>query len=160
MEMNQWKSQSSPGKQVLLALLCLGVGLVLVVKFLDAPGQTVSNARAIMGLGALLLTIGVVGIATTGIETVIIDPKMRRITIDDVRLIGTKRRAISFSDIVNIRIGYLGKASNFVQFYYLVLQLKGGEEYSLFSPGRGYDGAMDQSVVEGWRRRLQGYLQN
>lgn len=158
MNMSLWKSQSKPGKQALLALVCLGVGVVLVLKFWNAPGQTIQNARAGMGLGALLLVIGAAAIATLGQQTIIVDPKTRRITIEDRRLIGSKRRSIPFGDIVAIHLGYLGKASNFVKFYYLVLKLKGGEEYPLFSPGRGYDGGTDRFTVEKWRRRLEEYL--
>jgi hypothetical protein len=43
--------------------------------------------------------------------------------------------------------------------YYLVLKLRNGEEYPLFAPGRFFQGASDRSVVEGWRRRLEDYLE-
>jgi hypothetical protein len=63
-----------------------------------------------------------------------------------------------FSDITDIRLGYQGKRSNFVQWHFLVLMLANGEEYSLFSAGRFYEGGSNESVVMGWRDRLQGYL--
>jgi len=40
---------------------------------------------------------------------------------------------------------------------YLILHLRNGEEYPLFAAGYFYDGASDQSVVEGWRQRLEVY---
>jgi hypothetical protein len=55
-------------------------------------------------------------------------------------------------------LGYLGKRSNFVTWYYLVLKLRSGEEYPLFSPGRFFKGGSDRSTVAGWRQRLEGYL--
>ncbi len=42
--------------------------------------------------------------------------------------------------------------------YYLVLHLRSGEEYALFSPGRFFDGGSDRPTVESWKRRLEEYL--
>jgi hypothetical protein len=66
--------------------------------------------------------------------------------------------AIGSAVVGEISVGYLGKKSNNVQWYYLVLKLRGGETYSLFAPGRFHEGGSDRSVVEGWRRRLEEYL--
>jgi len=52
----------------------------------------------------------------------------------------------------------VGKKSNFVKTYYLVLKLTNGQEYPLFAPGRFYPGADSRATVETWRRRLVGYL--
>lgn len=153
-----WETRSKPGTQALLALVCAGVGLILVAKFWSAPDQAISEARAVIGLGGLLFAIGFGALVTAGRQTVIVDPGTQRIIVEDVRLAGATTRTIPFGDIVDIRIGYLGKASSYVTFYYLVLLLKGGEEYPLFSPGRGYDGGTDRFVAEGRRRRLAEYL--
>jgi hypothetical protein len=60
--------------------------------------------------------------------------------------------------VTGVSIGSLGKKSNFVQTYYLVLKLANGQEYPLFAPGRFYPGASDRATVESWRERLQGYM--
>lgn len=125
--------------------------LTLAVGFRDFHG-TGGNAPAGFLLGVLLLVIGVAGFLVIGKQTVVVDPAMRRITVEDSDLFGTKKRSIPFSDVVGVGIGYLGKRSNYVTWYYLAPRLRDGKEYALFSPGRFYKGASDRSTVEGWRR--------
>jgi hypothetical protein len=83
---------------------------------------------------------------------------MRHIVVEDTNLFGTKKRLVPFSDIVHTGIGYLGKKSSFVNFYYINLKLRSGEEYPLFSPGRFFDGGSDRSVMEDRRQRLEEYI--
>jgi hypothetical protein len=109
-------------------------------------------------LGVLLLLIGVAAFLAGGKQTVVVDPKARRITIEDSNRFRTKERSIPFSDISGIGIGYLGKRSNSVTWYYLVLRLRSGEEYPLFAPGRFFKGGSDKSIVAGWKHRLEAYL--
>jgi hypothetical protein len=155
--MDVWISESNPGKQVVLSLACAAVGLVLVVGFRDFSGSG-SNALAGFLLGALLLTIGVAGFLVSGKQIVIIDPNARRITIEDSNRFCTKSRSIPFTDVVDIRIGFLGKRSSHVRWYYLVLTLRSGEEYPLFSPGRFFVGGSDRYTAANWKQRLEGYL--
>ena len=152
--MDQWKSESSPGKQLAMTLACALVGLVLAIGFRDF-GVSGSNAKAGFLLGLLLLTIGLVGFLYTGKQTVVVDAKTRRITIEDSTLFHSKKRLVRFDEIDDVSIGFLGKKSNYVTCYYLVLKLKGGEDYPLFAPGRFFEGGSDRSIVEGWRQRLQ-----
>ena len=110
-------------------------------------------------LGVLLLVIGAAGLLVSGTQTVIVDPALRRIVVEDKTVFsGRKRREIAFGEVTGISIGYLGKKSNFVQTYYLVLKLTNGQEYSLFAPGRFYQGTNSRATVETWRQRLQEYL--
>lgn len=156
--MDLWTSRSNPSKQVALSALCSLVGLVLAIGFRHF-GSAGTNAEAGFLLGALLLVIGVAGFLTSGRQTVVIDPDARRITVEDANRFGTKKRSIPFGDIVGVGIGYLGKKSNHVEWYYLVLELRNGEKYSLFPPGRFFEGGSDRSTVEGWKRRLEQYLE-
>lgn len=155
--MDLWKSQSNPGKQLVLSVACAAVGLVLAIGFRDF-GSLGSNAMAGFLLGLLLLLIGVPGFLLSGKQTVIVDPKTRCITIEDSNRLRTKKRSIPFSEIVNVSIGYLGKRSNYVMWYYLVLKLKSGEDYPLFAPGLFFEGGSDKSIVTSWKQRLEGYL--
>lgn len=155
--MDLWTSQSNSGKQILLSVACAAVGLVLVIGFRDFRGSG-TNAMAGFLLGVLLLLIGVAGFLVSGKQTVVVDPKARRITIEESSRFRTKKRSIPFSDIVDISIGYLGKRSNYVAWYYLVLRLRSGEEYPLFAPGRFFEGGSDKSIVAGWKQRLEQYL--
>ena len=46
-------------------------------------------------------------------------------------------------DVDDISISYLGNRSNYVAWYYLMLKLRSGKEYPLFSPGRFFEGGSD-----------------
>jgi hypothetical protein len=152
-----WTMQSRRGRQTALAVGGLIAGLVLMVGFRDYHGD--SNMLAGFLLGVLLLVIGGAGLMVGGTQTVVVDPVLRRIVVEDKKALGgTKRREIGFGEVTGISIGHLGKKSNFVQTYYLVLRLANGREYPLFAPGRFYPGASDRATVESWRQRLQGYM--
>jgi hypothetical protein len=155
--MEQWTSKSNSGKQIVLSLVCTLAGLVLTVGFRNFSGLG-SNALAGFLLGILLLLIGVAGILFSGTQTVVIDPKTRRITISDSNRFHATKKVIPFSSVMDVSIGYLGKKSNFVTWYYLILKLRSGEDYSLFAPGRFFEGGSDRSVVESWKLRLEKYL--
>ncbi len=157
MDMTVWKSQSNAGKQLLLACACAAVGLVLMIGFRGFAAIN-SNEGAGFLLGALLLLIGVPGLILTGRQTVLVDPRARRITVEDSNRFRTTTRHIPFGDIEGVSIGFLGKKSNFVSYYYLVLKLRSGGEYSLFAPGRFFEGASNRATVAGWKRRLETYL--
>ncbi len=156
--MDRWVSESSPGKQLAAAIGCAAVGLVLVVGFRHFTGPGLTDSRAGFLLGLLLLGIGAAGALTQGRQRVVVDPSLRVITVEDFSPLGTRRKAVAFDEIERVGVGYLGKRSNFVGFYYLVLHLRSGKEFPLFAPGRFYEGASDRSVVEGWRHRLEGLL--
>ena len=152
-----WTTQSRRGRQTALAVGSLVAGLVLMIGFRDYHGD--SNMLAGFLLGVLLLVIGAAGLVVGGTQTVIVDPILRRIVVEDKKTLGgATRREIGFGEVAGVSIGCLGKKSNFVRTYYLVLKLANGQEYPLFAPGRFYPGASDRSTVESWRRRLQEYM--
>ncbi len=152
-----WRSQSNPGKQTLLSLGCAAVGLALAIGFRDFGGSD-RNAMAGFLLGLLLLVVGLAGFLASGTQTVVVDPAARLITVEDAGRFRTKRRVIPFNDILGVSIGYLGKRSNHVTWYYLVLKLRSGENYPLFAPGRLYEGGSSRPTVESWKGRIERYL--
>ncbi len=155
--MELWTSQSNPGKQIMLSFASVMAGMVLLIVFRDFNGSG-TNALAGFLLGVLLLLIGAAAFLVSGKQTVVVDPGARCITIEDSNRFRTKKRSIPLSEIAGVSIGYLGKRSSFVTWYYLVLKLRSGEEYPLFSPGRFFQGGSDRSTVAGWKERLEGYL--
>jgi hypothetical protein len=156
--MEKWRTESSPLKQIVLSIVCILIGLVLAYKCRDFGELVLSESLAGFLLGILLLIIGIASIIIAGKQSIVIDPGARRITIDESNVFKTKTRTILFDDIIHIGIGYLGKRSNYVTFYYLVLRLRNGEEYPLFAPGRFYKGGSSRETVEGWRTRLEDYI--
>jgi hypothetical protein len=155
--MDSWISHNNPGKQSALALGCTVVGAILMMGFRHFEWH-MSDTTAGFLLGVMLLVIGIWAYAVRGRQTIVVDPRLRRISIEDVTQFGTKTRIIPFADITHVGIGYLGKASNYVKYYYLALKLENGENYALFGPGRFYEGSSDRSVVEGWKQRLEQYM--
>lgn len=156
-DFNLWTSQNNSSRQTALALGCMLVGLVLLVGFRDFGAWT-SNSAAGFGLGVLLFVLGLAGFIVSGRQKVQVDCGMRRIMISDSTRFGIKKRIILFDEIVDVRIGYLGKRSNFVGYYYLILTLKNGESYPLFAPGRFFKGASDKAIVMEWKLRLEAFL--
>ncbi len=153
------KFESHSGKQTALSLICIVAGITLAMGFrhFDGPGMTNSLAGFLLGL--LLLLIGISAFLISGKQKIVIDPQARRITIEDTNQFRSNKRTIAFNDITDTGIGYLGKKSNFVSFYYINLHLKNGEVYPLFSPGRFFEGGSDRSVMESRRQQLEEFIQ-
>jgi len=55
-------------------------------------------------------------------------------------------------------VAYLQTRSQQVLQYFLQLQLRSGETYALFAPGRVYAGSMDPAIVALWKSRLDACL--
>ena len=153
----KWEFESNPGWQTAVAWACVAVGVALLYfgRGFAASGST--NVVAGFLLGVLLLIIGIGAIWTVAKQTVVIDCGARRITVIDTSARGDRTRVIPFGEIARTGIGFLGRRSTFM-FYYIVLHLKDGKEYSLFAPGRFYAGGFDREVMEGRRLRLEGAL--
>jgi hypothetical protein len=156
--MDSWKFESNPGKQTALSLACIAVGLILAIGFRHFDGSGMTNSLAGFLCGLLLLLIGVSAFLVSGKETIVVDTQMRRIVVEDKNKFGIKRKLIRFSDIIDTGIGYSGKKSSWINFYYIILKLRSGEEYPLFSPGRFHDGGSDRSIMESRRQRLENCI--
>lgn len=155
--MEPWISHNNPAKQLWLALSIGVVGLVLIVSFRDFAATDVNRVGGLL-LGILFLAIGMALFLINGKQTTTIDPNLRLITIQTSNKFKTTRRVIAFSDIVDIKIGYQGTRSNFTTFYFLILKLRSGEEYSLFAPGQFYAGTNTRESVEQMRQQLKEYM--
>ena len=142
---------------MMMSVACMTAGLILLITFRDFRNSG-TNVLAGFMLGTFLLIIGVWNVLANSKQTVVVDSKAHCIIVEDSYIFATKRRIIPFADVSNINIGYLGKKSNGVTWYYLVLKLSNGKNYPLFSPGYFYEGGTDRATVESWKRRLVGYL--
>lgn len=154
--MEVWRLKSNKSKQTALAIGCTTSGAILMYL---AYGRPDTNAKAGFVLGAMLALIGLYAFFTGGTQTVTIDPDTRLIDVETINHFGSKKQTIAFDDIADITVGFLGRRSNFVKFYYLVLKLRDGKEYTLFSPGYFYSGS-NKETVEGWRDRLWEYIRS
>lgn len=157
MDSEVWISHSKPSHQIALSAACVAMGWVLLVGFRHFSGLG-SHAAAGFFLGLLLLLLGLAGWLVSGQQTVVVDPRKRCITIEDSNRFGTTRKTILFKDIADVGMGFLGKKMNRVEYYYLLLRLRDGQQYSLFPPGRCYEGASSRATVAYWRQRLEDYI--
>jgi hypothetical protein len=131
------------------------MGLILIVTCRDFVRMD-TNSFAGFLLGLLLLVIGILALLFGGNRKIVVEPKTRRILIEDTNRFRSKKRSIAFSDIVDTHISYIGKNPTYI--YYLVLHLRSGERYSLFPPGYFFDGGWDRSSMERRQLRLAEYL--
>lgn len=156
--MDSYKFESNSGKQTALSLACIAVGIILIIGFRHFDSSSMTKSLAGFLCGILLLLIGISALLVSGKQTIVIDPQTRRIVVEDKNRFGIKKKLIRFSEITGTGIGYIGKSSSFINFYFIILKLNSGEKYSLFAPGRFFDGGSDESVMERRRQRLEEYI--
>jgi hypothetical protein len=152
-----WESRSNSRRQSTISAACLALGLVLIVTLHDF-GPSGSSRHAGFLLGVVLTLIGGATLLVSGPQTTIVDPLQQQIRITDHRLVGTRHHTIPFADIGEVQVAYLQTRSKLVLQYFLQLQLRGGEAYALFPPGRVYAGSSDAAIVAGWKSRLEACL--
>ncbi len=149
---------SDPVKQTMLAGGCAVAGAALMIGSRLLEGAASSNSLAAMLLGLLLLVIGIAAYLRGGKQTITIDPAARNIVVEETNRLGTKSRVIGFGQIADTGIGFVGRTSTYVTFYYIILRLRSGENYTLFGPGRFFQGASDRSLMEQRRQLLEQFL--
>ena len=151
--MDVWESSSDGRRQTFLSAACLAVGVLLIISLHDF-GASGSSRQAGFLLGMVLALLGAASLAVSGRQTVLVDSRKCQISIHDHRLVGHKIRTIAFSEVVDVQVAYLQTRSRQVLQYFLQLQLRNGEAYPLFAPGRVYIGSSDPAIVAGWKTRL------
>jgi hypothetical protein len=156
--MDSLKFESNTNKQNAITLASILISMILIIGFRNFDSTGLTNSLAGFLLGLLLLLIGISAYLMRGKQTITIDPQSKSILIENTNRFGTKNKLIPFNDIVDIGIGYLGRKSNFVSFYYLNLKLRSGKKYPLFSPGRFYEGGSDRSNMESRKLLIQEYI--
>jgi hypothetical protein len=155
--LDKWQIESNPQKQRALTWAIVVVGLMLAFGFRDFDTSAFTNSLAGFLLGVLLLVIGIPGVFMIAKQEITVDPKARRILIEDTSRFRKKSRAISFHEIAEVDVSSLGNRSEGSVSYYVTLKLRSGESYPLFFPAY-YDGRWDRSVAESRRRRIEEYL--
>ncbi|HEX7547627.1 MAG TPA: hypothetical protein VF417_01400, partial [Candidatus Methylomirabilis sp.] len=151
-----WKTESNPTQQTVLSLLGVAVGLALSIGFRRFEGLGLTSSLAGFVLGLLILTISAAMLLKGGKRTITVDPKTRRIILEDMSRIGKKTRSLLFDEIAEFYVDELGdKEGGSIQ-YFVVAKLKTGQKVSLFLGF--FDGRYDRDVMETRCRRLAEYL--
>ena len=157
--METWILKSSVQKQITLGLFGLVSGFVLLFLTKGVDLTKSSNSQAGFFLGIILLVLGIWALIGFKKETVTVDPVGKIIKREKLGWSGRNENEYKFAEIQKVLVGYIGKRSSGVNFYYLILKLKDGSEIAITTPGI-YDQASDRDVVEGWKTRLEEYLKS
>jgi hypothetical protein len=156
--METWQEKSHHGNQIIISVLSAIVGFILIVKFYSSVDfNDIGSAPGFM-LGIFIFVLGMYLLIMDSNQEIIIDPGERLIKINNTNRFHTKNKTIAFDEIADIKIGYLGKKTNFIENYYLVLILKNDKECSLFGPG--FYGINKKYLAQERKDRLWKYLKN
>jgi hypothetical protein len=157
MMMNDWKIESNPVKQIALMIGCILVGLMLSIGFSDFDASEFSNSLAGFLLGVLLLIIGSYGLLENNRRTVTVNPKSRRIVIEDRSRFKQNRNTIAFEQVADVYVDEMGDTEGGSISYDVVLKLNNGKTISLFRAAI-FDGLYDKNIMQNRCRQLQQYL--
>ena len=153
--MEIWKSENKPNQQIVISLILICLSLILMAMFRNFISSESFGEMAGFALGILVFFISGYHLLTSGKQVVTIDPNKPCITIEDNNHFSSKTRAIEFQNIIDVRIGWVGRSTTFF-YYFLLLKLKDGENYPLFN--QYYTGSFDRTMMEGWKMKLENYL--
>jgi len=149
--MEKLVSKKSKGGFALMTAGCLLAACALIYHFQHFSGIR-DNAFSGFALGILLLLIALWNLVLSSSQVITVDPQKRMIIIEDEYLLfGKKVTFIAFEDIKDLRIGRIGRSSNYVVSFYIEAVLSTGKVKSLFV---GHESCSDHYVVEGFRSRL------
>ncbi len=158
MHPDQQVFKSHGGKQAGLGWFSLGVGLVLLVAFRSFDGSGMTNSLAGFLLGLFLFLLGLAALFAHTKQTMVFDRCKQQIVIEEMTRKGTRKRIILFQEIAGSSMGYFGKPSNCVNFHFIRLHLRSGEQYILFAPGWFYDGCSNRQIMEARRQQLESWI--
>lgn len=156
--METWQEKSNHGNQIIISTLSAIVGGILIATSYNSVDFNDIGSTPGFMLGVFIFFLGAYLLLMNSTQEIIIDPKERLIKINDTNRFHTKNKTIAFDEVADIKIGYLGKKSNFVENYYLTLMLKSGQECSLFGPG--FYGINSRYIAEEHKDRLWKYLKS
>jgi hypothetical protein len=134
----------------------LVAGVALLIGYRNFSTSAVTDSLAGFVLGALLTLIGGGMFVAGAQQAVTVDPRSRRIIIDERGMFGPRKTEIPFAEIVDVDVEGLGDDHEGSPSYHLVAKLKSGKEAALFLGF--YEGAHDRRVSEARRARLMSYL--
>ena len=118
-----------------------------------------TNSLAGFLLGLFLFLLGLAALFAHTKQTMVFDRCKQQIVIEEMTRKGTRKRIILFQEIAGSSMGYFGKPSNCVNFHFIRLHLRSGEQYILFAPGRFYDGCSNRQIMEARKEQLELWIE-
>lgn len=150
-----WVTKSNGTTQTLVAAVGVVIGVLLVLGSRSAGGWSIGTVVAfVLGLG--LLVAGLALLFSNSRQTVTVDGKARRITIENKHRFGKSSRQLRFDEIADAYVDEVGDRDGGSISYHVVLKLKTGKKVPLFAGF--FDGSYSESATEARRRRLLQYV--
>ncbi len=150
-----WVTENNRTLQTVVSIGATVVGLLLTIGSRQTGGSSIETRAAFL-LGLLLLVVGLGTLIFAGQQTVTVDAKTQRISLEHKNRFRTRSKHIRFNEIADAYVDECGDNEGGSMAYHVVLQLKSGQNIALFNGF--FDGRYNKSVMEAHRQRLMGYI--
>ncbi len=147
-----WVTESDTTTQTLASAVAIVVGLILAIGFRGFERSGFTQGLAAFLLGVALLVIGA-GLLLFGRRQVItVDPRQRRIAIEQISRVRTATRVIGLDTVADFVVAEHGDQKSGRIRYHVKAMLKAGGEIALFLGL--FDGLRSRLAMEKRRDRL------
>lgn len=150
-----WVTESNKTTQTLAATAITVVGLLLIFGS-KSIGVWSTETIAASLCGRMLLVTGLGLLLVSPKQTVTVNAKTRRITIEEKHRFGKSLKQIRFDEIVDAYVDEAGDKEGGSISYHIVVKLKTGKKIPLFTGF--FDGRHSESATEARRQRLIRYV--
>jgi uncharacterized protein YutD len=152
---HSWVSVNNSAMQTVGSIGTIVVGLLLTIGARQTEDSSIGTISAFL-LGLLLLAVGMGTLIFGGKQTVTVDAKAQRITLEHKNRFRTSLKHIRFHEIVDGCVDEIGDKEGGSISYYVLLKLKSGKEVQLF---KGFfDDSYNKSAMEARCQRLMQYV--
>ncbi len=154
-----WITQRDLLAQRLARALILTIGILflyLTSNYGKASFQ--NNMFSAHILGWILTVLGTSSLIFSHSQTIVIDPNLKQIRIDNHNFIFAANKTILFKNIEKTSVGFIGKASNGYMRYHVVLHLKSGKRIPIFIGF--YPDASNKYAVEQRAKKIEELIHN
>lgn len=150
-----WITESNSSTQTLAAVAGTAIGLLLVLGSRSiAERSTATLAAFVLGLGLLVAGLGFLLFSPK--QTITVNSKTRRITIESRHRFGASAKHLRFDEIADAYVDETGDKEGGSISYHIVLKLRSGKTVPLFVGF--FEDSYNQSATEARCQRLMKYI--
>jgi hypothetical protein len=147
-----WVTESDTTTQTVACALAIVVGLILTIGFRGFVRSGFTQGFAAFLLGAVLLVAGAGTLLFGGRQVITVDPRQRRIAIEQISRFRTTTRLIGLDTVSDFAVAEHGDQKSGRIRYHVKAKLKAGGEVALFVGF--FDGSRSRLAMEKRRDRL------
>lgn len=150
-----WVTESNRTTQTLVATIGAVIGLLLILGSRSIGEWSTGTMSAfVLGLGLLFAGVGFLVFSPK--QTVTVDSKIRRVTIENKHRFGRSSKQLRFDEIADAYVDEVGDNEGGRTSYHIVVRLKTGKTVSLFTGF--FDGSYSESATKARCQRLMQYV--